>query len=76
MMISSCSQQGYNEKALSLLLRILVNRYFQNEHTIYSVLKACGEEKALKFGKQLHGIAVKKLIKNNVYIGIFLVNSV
>ena len=75
-MITSCSQQGYSEKALSLLSRMLVNKYFLNEHTICNVLKACGEEKALKFGRQLHGIAVKKLIKNNVYIGIFLVNSV
>ncbi|XP_057535200.1 pentatricopeptide repeat-containing protein At4g20770-like [Amaranthus tricolor] len=75
-MITSCSQQGYSEKAFSLLSRMLVNRHFLNKHTICSVLKACGEEKALKFGRQLHGITVKKLIKNNVYTDILLVNSV
>ncbi|CAO2829008.1 unnamed protein product [Amaranthus hypochondriacus] len=73
-MITSCSQQGHSEKAFSLLSRMLVNRYFPNEHTICSVLKACGEEKALKFGRQLHGIAVKKLIRNDVYIGTSLLD--
>ena len=75
-MITSCLQQGYSEKAFSLLSRMPVNRYFLNEHTICSILKACGEEKALKFGRQLQGIVVKKLIRNNIYIGNFLVNSI
>lgn len=73
-MITSCSQQGYGEKAFSLFSQMLMDEYLPNEHTICSVLKACGEEKALRFGRQLHGVAVKKLIKNDVYIGTSLVD--
>ncbi|XP_048503231.1 pentatricopeptide repeat-containing protein At4g18520, chloroplastic [Beta vulgaris subsp. vulgaris] len=73
-MITACSQQGYGEKALSLFSQMLIGKYFPNEHTICSVLTACGEEKALRFGRQLHGIAVKKLIRNDVYIGTSLVD--
>ncbi|XP_021723046.1 pentatricopeptide repeat-containing protein At4g18520, chloroplastic-like [Chenopodium quinoa] len=73
-MITSCSQQGYGEKAFSLFSEMLMHEYIPNEHTICSVLKACGEEKALKFGRQLHGIAVKKLINNDVYIGTSLLD--
>ncbi|XP_021745547.1 pentatricopeptide repeat-containing protein At4g18520, chloroplastic-like [Chenopodium quinoa] len=73
-MITSCSQQGYGEKAFSLFSEMLMHEYVPNEHTICSVLKVCGEEKALKFGRQLHGIAVKKLINNDVYIGTSLLD--
>ncbi|KNA24226.1 hypothetical protein SOVF_017730 [Spinacia oleracea] len=73
-LITSCSQQGYGEKAFSLFSQMLMDEFLPNEHTICSVLKVCGEEKTLKFGRQLHGVAIKKLIKNDVYIGTSLVD--
>ena len=39
-----------------------------------SVWKACGNELALKFGRQLHVAVAKKVIKNVVFIGIYLVD--
>jgi hypothetical protein len=40
---------------------------------VCSVLKACAEEKALRFGKQLHGVVVKKLYKEDIHVGSALV---
>ncbi|XWS21559.1 hypothetical protein CRYUN_Cryun30bG0064500 [Craigia yunnanensis] len=44
------------------------------EFTVCSVLKACGEEKALKSGRQLHGVIIKKMFKNDVFVGTSLVD--
>ncbi|KAK9751194.1 hypothetical protein RND81_02G249200 [Saponaria officinalis] len=73
-LITCCSQQGYGEKAFSLFSEMLLDDYLPNEHTVCSILKACGEEKALRFGRQLHVFAVKKLIRNDVFIGTSLVD--
>ncbi|KAL2894572.1 hypothetical protein RDABS01_010481 [Bienertia sinuspersici] len=73
-MITCCSQQGFGEKAFTLFSEMLMDEYLPNEYTICSVLKTCGEQKALKFGRQLHSVVVKKLIKTDVYIGTSLVD--
>ncbi|KAJ8439115.1 hypothetical protein Cgig2_027041 [Carnegiea gigantea] len=67
--ICSCSQQGFGKQALSLFAQMFVDEYLPNGHTICSVLKACGEEKELKFGRLLHAIVVKKLIQDDVFVG-------
>ncbi|GJN07230.1 hypothetical protein PR202_ga25044 [Eleusine coracana subsp. coracana] len=41
--------------------------------SLCSALKACAEEKALRFGKQLHGAVVKKLCKEDIHVGSALV---
>lgn len=73
-MITACSQQGHGQDAFSLFSQMLNNGFFPNEFTVCGVLKACGEEKALKFGRQLHGAVVKKMYKNDVFIGTSLVD--
>ncbi|XP_074310050.1 pentatricopeptide repeat-containing protein At4g18520, chloroplastic-like [Silene latifolia] len=73
-LITCCSQQGYGHKAFSLFSQMLLEDYLPNEHTVCSILKACAEEKALRFGRQLHVLALKKVIRNDVYIGTSLVD--
>ncbi|PSS31672.1 Pentatricopeptide repeat-containing protein [Actinidia chinensis var. chinensis] len=73
-MITACSQLGRGEEAFSLFSRMLLEGFTPNEFTVCSVLNACGDEKALMFGRQLHGAAVKKLFKNDVFIGTSLVD--
>ncbi|XP_052192315.1 pentatricopeptide repeat-containing protein At4g18520, chloroplastic [Diospyros lotus] len=73
-MISVCSQLGWTEEALSLFSRMLLEGFSPNEFTVCSVLKACGDKKALKFGKQLHAAVAKKVFKNDVFIGTSLVD--
>lgn len=73
-MITACSQQGRGREALSLFSRMLSKGFLPNEFTVCGVLKACGEEKALKFGRQLHSAIVKKIYKNDIYVGTSLVD--
>ncbi|KAI7739346.1 hypothetical protein M8C21_030431, partial [Ambrosia artemisiifolia] len=73
-MITACSQHGRGKDAFVLFSRMLCDGFAPNEFTVCSVLKACGEEKALKFGRQLHGTIVKKLFRNDVFLGTSLVD--
>ncbi|PWA58276.1 pentatricopeptide repeat (PPR) superfamily protein [Artemisia annua] len=73
-MITACSQNGQSEDAFVLFSRMVSDGFAPNEFTVCSVLKACGEEKALKFGRQLHGTIVKKLFRNDVFLGTSLVD--
>ncbi|CAN1787802.1 Pentatricopeptide repeat-containing protein At4g18520, chloroplastic [Linum perenne] len=73
-MITACSQQGLEIEAFGLLSRMLRSGLSPNEFTICSVLKACGVEKELKFGRQLHGAIVKKMWQHDVFIGSSLVD--
>ncbi|CAN0917303.1 Pentatricopeptide repeat-containing protein At4g18520, chloroplastic [Linum grandiflorum] len=73
-MIAACSQQGLGIEAFGLLSRMLSSGLSPNEFTVCSVLKACGEEKALKFGRQLHGSIVKKMWEQDVFTGSSLVD--
>ncbi|OIW18947.1 hypothetical protein TanjilG_09141 [Lupinus angustifolius] len=68
-MITACSQHGLGHEALLMLSQMLGDGFLPNEYTICSALKACGENKALKFGTQLHGALVKKICKIDVFIG-------
>nr|XP_043616886.1 pentatricopeptide repeat-containing protein At4g18520, chloroplastic-like [Erigeron canadensis] len=72
--ITACSQHGQTEDAFMLFSRMLSDGFAPNEFTVCSVLKACGEEKALKFGRQLHGTIFKKLFKNDVFLETSLVD--
>lgn len=73
-MITACSQHGQTEQAFLLFSRMISEGFCPNEFTICSVLKACGENGALMYGKQLHGTIVKKVFKNDVFIGTVLVD--
>lgn len=73
-MITSCSQQGLGREAISMFSNMLSDGFLPNEFSVCSVLKACGEERELKIGRQLHGLVIKKIIKNDVFVGTSLVD--
>lgn len=73
-MISACAQHGWGEEAFTMFLEMIFEGFTPNEFTVCSVLKACGDEKALKFGRQLHGAVVKKICTNDVFVGTSLVD--
>lgn len=73
-MITACSQQGRGEEAFGMFSQMLSDGISPNEFTACGILKACGDEKALKFGRQLHGAIVKKMYKDDVFIGTSLVD--
>ncbi|KAE8666607.1 Pentatricopeptide repeat-containing protein [Hibiscus syriacus] len=52
-MITACSQQGYGEEAFSVFSRMLSDGFWPNEFAVCSVLKTCGEQKALRSGTSL-----------------------
>ncbi|KAF5739705.1 pentatricopeptide repeat-containing protein [Tripterygium wilfordii] len=72
--ITACSQQGQGEKAFAMFSQMISDGFSPNEFTACSVLKACGEEKSLRFGRQLHGAIMKNVYKNDVFIGTSLVD--
>ncbi|KAI3776701.1 hypothetical protein L1987_46489 [Smallanthus sonchifolius] len=72
--ITACSQHGKTKDAFMLFSRMLSDGFVPNEFTVCSVLKACGEEKVLKFGRQLHGTIVKKFFRNDVFLRTSLVD--
>ncbi|KAL5703868.1 hypothetical protein ACHQM5_022365 [Ranunculus cassubicifolius] len=72
-MITACAQHGYGEEAISMFSKMQSEGFVPNEFTVCSVLKACGMEKNLKFGRQLHCAVVKKMFNNDVFVGTSLV---
>ncbi|XP_051138990.1 pentatricopeptide repeat-containing protein At4g18520, chloroplastic-like [Andrographis paniculata] len=73
-MITACSQNLRGQEAFVLLSEMLLNGLDPNEFTLCSVLNACGEEKELRFGKQIHSLVVKRGYVVDVYIGTSLVD--
>ncbi|KAG9451625.1 hypothetical protein H6P81_011590 [Aristolochia fimbriata] len=67
-MITACAQRGFGYEALSMFSQMQLDGFHPNEFTFCSALKACGEEEALKFGKQLHGVLVKKMLRLDVFV--------
>ncbi|KAK4342083.1 hypothetical protein RND71_037899 [Anisodus tanguticus] len=73
-MITACSQHGRGKEALRVFLQLFSDGFDANEFTVCSVLNACGEEKELKFGKQLHAAITKNRFRMDVFIGTALVD--
>ncbi|KAJ8532353.1 hypothetical protein K7X08_012276 [Anisodus acutangulus] len=73
-MITACSQHGRGKEALRVFLQLFSDGFDANEFTVCSVLNACGEEKELKFGKQLHAAIIKNRFRMDVFIGTALVD--
>lgn len=68
-MIVAYVQHGSGREAFSMLSAMQNDGFSPNEFTISCVLKACGDEKALKCGRQLHGAIVKGRFRDDVYVG-------
>ncbi|XP_075518782.1 pentatricopeptide repeat-containing protein At4g18520, chloroplastic-like isoform X2 [Primulina tabacum] len=72
--ITAYSQHGRGQDAFAMFLRMISDGLDPNEFTVSSLLNACGEEQALKFGRQLHGTIVKNSYDMDVYVGTSLVD--
>ncbi|GER47900.1 pentatricopeptide repeat-containing protein [Striga asiatica] len=73
--ITACSQHRHGRESFNMLSRMISSGVQPNEFTICSVLNVCGEERELRFGKQLHGVVVKKkAYVSDVYLGTSLVD--
>nr|CAD1825163.1 unnamed protein product [Ananas comosus var. bracteatus] len=73
-MITAYVQHGLVDEAFSMFSSMQYHGFCPNEFTVCSVLKACGEARDLRLGKQLHGAVAKGLFKQDVYVGSSLVN--
>ncbi|KAL0325095.1 UNVERIFIED_CONTAM: Pentatricopeptide repeat-containing protein, chloroplastic [Sesamum radiatum] len=73
-MITACSQNRRGQEAFVMLSEMLLGGLDPNEFTVCSVLNACGEEKELRFGKQLHCTVAKKAYDLDVYVETSLVD--
>ncbi|XP_074589695.1 pentatricopeptide repeat-containing protein At4g18520, chloroplastic-like [Curcuma longa] len=73
-MITAHVQGGREQKALLMFQEMHGDDLAPNEFTVCSILKACGELKALSFGKQLHCAIAKGMYKNDVHVGTSLIN--
>ncbi|CAB78854.1 putative protein [Arabidopsis thaliana] len=72
--ISACSRKGHGIKAIGMFIGMLNHWFLPNEFTVCSILKACSEEKALRFGRQVHSLVVKRMIKTDVFVGTSLMD--
>ncbi|KAL4197584.1 hypothetical protein AMTRI_Chr04g188980 [Amborella trichopoda] len=72
-MISAYTNQGYGKDALYVFSQMQLFGFRPNEFTISCALKACGQEEALNNGKQLHAYIIKRVFKDDVFVGSSLV---
>ncbi|KAF0926007.1 hypothetical protein E2562_020691 [Oryza meyeriana var. granulata] len=73
--ISMYTQHGRDDCAISLFIAFQkTSCEVPNEFLLASVLRACTQSKAVSFGEQVHGIAIKLDLDANVYVGTALIN--
>ncbi|KAJ3679589.1 hypothetical protein LUZ60_017600 [Juncus effusus] len=66
--ITAHVQHGQGKEAFRRLSCMQNDGFAPNEFTTSSVLKACTDEKLLRYGVQLHGIIAKGLCRDDVYV--------
>ncbi|KAH0941304.1 hypothetical protein HID58_000941, partial [Brassica napus] len=69
--ISTCSRKGHGNKAIIMFIEMLDHGFLPTEF-IRSV--AWSEEKALRSGRHVHSLVVKKMIKKDVFVGTSLMD--
>lgn len=67
-MISGCANNFKYDEALRLFARMRRENLGVSDHSLSSVLKACGSLALLQEGKQLHGLLVKAGSVGNVFV--------
>ncbi|XP_078444505.1 pentatricopeptide repeat-containing protein At4g18520, chloroplastic-like [Wolffia australiana] len=72
-MISAFAQHGQAAISLSMFSQMQHLSLLPNEFTVATILKACGDEGALKQGTQIHAAVVKRMFKDDVFVGSSLV---
>lgn len=73
-MITAHVRGGHEQEALSMFREMHSDNFAPNEFTVCGILKACGELKSLRFGKQLHCAIAKGMYKEDVHVGTSLIN--
>lgn len=67
-MISGYSQNLYGEEALKLFVEMRASNLSPTDHTLTSVLNACGSQTVLEQGKQVHSLVTKLGSENNMFV--------
>ncbi|KAF5745695.1 putative pentatricopeptide repeat-containing protein [Tripterygium wilfordii] len=67
-LISGHVQNGYEETAMKLFIRMGEDQVRYNEHTLASVLSACAGLRSLKLGKEAHTWVLKRGFTSNPFI--------
>ncbi|XP_023521522.1 pentatricopeptide repeat-containing protein At2g13600-like [Cucurbita pepo subsp. pepo] len=67
-MISGFSQNLYGEEALKLFVEMRASNLSPTDHTLTSVLNACGSLTVLEQGRQVHSLVTKMGSENNVFV--------
>ncbi|KAF4349884.1 hypothetical protein F8388_005115 [Cannabis sativa] len=73
-MISSYAQNLYGEEALKVFMEMRSMSLSPNDHTLTSVLNACGSLAVLQEGKQVHSLVTKMGSKSNVFVASALID--
>ncbi|OAY59574.2 pentatricopeptide repeat-containing protein At2g02980, chloroplastic [Manihot esculenta] len=68
------SRSNNSLKAISLFIKALNDGCFPDDYTFPSLLKACANAEAFQEGKQLHGLAIKLGLNENIYVLPTLIN--
>ncbi|KAJ4960326.1 hypothetical protein NE237_020236 [Protea cynaroides] len=71
--ISGCTQNGRNERALELFVQMQDSGYKPNHITVSSVLPACLNLESLRGGKEIHGYSFRHQIIGDVTVGTALI---
>ncbi|MQM01277.1 hypothetical protein Taro_034028 [Colocasia esculenta] len=73
-MISGYVRKGLGEETLDMFCLMRMSGQSPDQFTFASVLRACAQVAMLDYGKRIHGIMVKTLVKANVIVSSALVD--
>ncbi|GMN34142.1 hypothetical protein TIFTF001_004530 [Ficus carica] len=73
-MISAYSQNLYGEEALKLFSEMRNMNLSPNDHTLTSVLNACGSLTILQQGKKMHSLVTRMGAESNVFVASALID--
>lgn len=73
-MIAGYSQNLYAEEALKVFTEMQLNNINPTDHTLSSILNACGSLTILQQGKQVHALIVKMGSENNIFVASALID--
>ncbi|KAF9614641.1 hypothetical protein IFM89_019618 [Coptis chinensis] len=73
-MISCYAQNGLTEKAIALFKQMQNSEVKPNPVTVTSILSACAQLGALRFGKWVHELVVRENFQSNIFVSTALVD--
>ncbi|MED6169788.1 hypothetical protein PIB30_024601 [Stylosanthes scabra] len=74
-MIAGYTQNGFNEKAITIFREALLHNVVPNAVTLASILPACSSMGSIAFARQIHGFSVRHSLDQNVFVGTALVDT-